>query len=83
MCFLIQQPPHPCDLKQQWPTGEKNPPVSPWPELALPDATVPSHPRDGGKDLEGDRRGEDPCDLAQMERLVVNSLIQTIMWSHY
>lgn len=30
-----------------------------------------------------ERRGEDPCDSVQMERLVVIPLIQTIMWSHH
>lgn len=83
--FLIQQPPHPCDSKQQQqPMGEKPPLGSPMSGLALPSTGDPSCAKDGGEDLGTRRgRGEDLCDSVQMERLVVILLIQTIMWSHH
>lgn len=58
--FLIQQPPHPCDSKQQQqqqPTGEKPPLRSLMSGLALPATSDPSLPQDGGE-IVGTRTGE-------------------------
>lgn len=60
--FLIQQPPHLCDSKQQQqqqPTGEKPPLRSSMSGLALPASSDPSLPQDGGEDLGTKRRAEE------------------------
>lgn len=85
--FLIQQPPHPCDSKQQQePTGDKPPLGLGWhfqPLVTLHFLRTEVRVWGRGHESRGERRGEGPCDLVQMERLVVIPLKQTIMWSHY